>query len=390
MELRLKLTYFRLSNTFYEQVEGAAMGLLLSLIVASLYMEAFERNGSWRHWHRNPISGLGTYVDDVFTIWPHGDPALDEFLTHLNSQHPAIQFTMEKIAFLDVQIERTEESAHTSAFRKKTHTNQYITYKSHHHNRITTGVIQCLATIAEKICHPIRFPQEGQHQRAVFQANSYPTHVVVCSLGKHCKPLLPKALEQPTLHLAYVKGVTERIERMCRHQGVKTTFQVSGNSPWSPGSHKAASTSTTSRSLKQSTSRSRKSPPTWLLPKPSMLIQQLWQGCKVLPSESTYIHTQDKIVPNQTALLLSPVCTVCFEFTVSVNISSTMLFPIAKQPVDEESAWITAGQPFFNKFQFARGIWIIYQHIFCMGDLLYYVNVSVRKFNVSKRKFSRD
>ena len=34
-------------------------------------------------------------MDDVFSIWPH-DMSLDEFLEHLNSQHPAIQFTMEK------------------------------------------------------------------------------------------------------------------------------------------------------------------------------------------------------------------------------------------------------------------------------------------------------
>lgn len=164
---------------------------------------------------------------------------------------------------------------------------------------------------------------------------------------------------------------------MCRHQGVKTTFKSRGTLREAMVHTKQLLPALHQRSLKQSTSRSRKSPPTWLLPKPSMLIQQLWQGCKVLPSESTYVHTQDKIVPNQTALLLSPVCTVCFEFTVSVNISLTMLFSIAKQPVDEESAWITAGKPFFNKLQFARGIWIIYQHIFCMGDLLYYVNISV-------------
>ena len=60
-------------------------------------MEAFEKQAletsTWQPnlWIR--------YVDDVFAIWLHGH------------QHPAIQFTMEKeedqkIAFLDVQIER--------------------------------------------------------------------------------------------------------------------------------------------------------------------------------------------------------------------------------------------------------------------------------------------
>ena len=120
------------------------------------------------------------YVDDVFVIWPHGDKALDEFLTHLNSQRLAIQFTMEKeedrkIAFLDVQVERKGDRATTSVFQKKTHTNQYINYNSHHHNRIKSGIIQGLATGAEKICHPTRLPQERQHLRAVFQANGYPT-----------------------------------------------------------------------------------------------------------------------------------------------------------------------------------------------------------------------
>ena len=143
-------------------------------------------------------------MDDVFTIWPHGDQALDEFLTHLNSQRPAIQFTMEKeevqkIAFLDVQVERKADSATTSVFRKKTHTNQYvyINYNSHHHNRTKSGVIQCLATRVEKICHPTRLPQECQHLRFVFQANGYPTQVIDRSLRKHDKPLSPKHRTRP-------------------------------------------------------------------------------------------------------------------------------------------------------------------------------------------------
>ena len=35
-------THFSFQNKFYEQVEGAAMGSLVSTIVASLYMEHFE------------------------------------------------------------------------------------------------------------------------------------------------------------------------------------------------------------------------------------------------------------------------------------------------------------------------------------------------------------
>ena len=60
------------------------MGSPLSPIVANLYMEAFEKRAletssqKFNLWIR--------YVDDAFAIWSHGDQALDEFLTHLNSQ----------------------------------------------------------------------------------------------------------------------------------------------------------------------------------------------------------------------------------------------------------------------------------------------------------------
>ena len=40
----LHSTYFSFQNKFYEQVEGAAMGSLVSPIVANLYMEHFERS----------------------------------------------------------------------------------------------------------------------------------------------------------------------------------------------------------------------------------------------------------------------------------------------------------------------------------------------------------
>ena len=36
-------TYFSFQNKFYEQIEGAAMGLPVSPIVANLFMEDFER-----------------------------------------------------------------------------------------------------------------------------------------------------------------------------------------------------------------------------------------------------------------------------------------------------------------------------------------------------------
>ena len=41
-KLYLQSTYFQIKYTFYEQLEGAAMGSLLSPVIATLYMEALE------------------------------------------------------------------------------------------------------------------------------------------------------------------------------------------------------------------------------------------------------------------------------------------------------------------------------------------------------------
>ena len=181
-------------------------------------------------------------MDDVFSIWPHDSRSLDEFLGHLNSQNPAIQFTMEKendrkIAFLDVLVEKEGTSATTSIFRKKTHTDKYLNYNSHHHARIKSGIIKCLGTRARKVCHAIRLTTLNNHLRQVFQANGYPTHLVYRTFRYHPTPHHsppPKQTHKPRpctpkfLHLPYVKGISERIERKCRHLGIRMTFKSRG------------------------------------------------------------------------------------------------------------------------------------------------------------------
>ena len=74
-ELCLHSTYLMFEDTFFDQAEGAIMGLPLSPIVANLFMEAFEEKalGSAvlrpRMWVR--------YVDDTFVLWPHKEDELE-------------------------------------------------------------------------------------------------------------------------------------------------------------------------------------------------------------------------------------------------------------------------------------------------------------------------
>ena len=75
-------------------------------------------------------------MDDTFIALPRD--LVQQLLSHLISTEPCIQFTVEadaegKLPFLDVCLQRVDDgSLTTSVFRKATHTNQYLSFDSHH------------------------------------------------------------------------------------------------------------------------------------------------------------------------------------------------------------------------------------------------------------------
>ena len=140
----LRSIYFLYNGSIYEQKD--AMGSPVSAVIANLHMESFEEQAITtssyepRIWKR--------YVDDTFTILDREN--VDDFLQHLNNQQPSIRFTMEtekdnKLAFLDTAVLREPDGRlTTSAYRKPTHTDQYLTYDSHHPQSEKRGIARCL------------------------------------------------------------------------------------------------------------------------------------------------------------------------------------------------------------------------------------------------------
>ena len=120
--------YFSFQNKFYEQVEGTAMGTLVSPIVANLYMEHFEgeslRSASHpsRYWYR--------FVDDTWVIQQAHKQL---FLENINSIDPSIKFTVEGnqengvIPFLDTLVKpEADNSLSIKVYCEPTHTDQYL------------------------------------------------------------------------------------------------------------------------------------------------------------------------------------------------------------------------------------------------------------------------
>ena len=234
IELCVRSTYFQFQDKFFEQTDGAAMGSPLSPVLANLYMEHLEENALRtaplppRLWLR--------YVDDTFVIWSHGQDELQRFHEHLNGQHPNIKFTIEhekenKLAFLDVHVTRSETRLCTGVYRKPTHTDRYIPFHSHHHQRTITGVLRCMCNRAHQICDSTSEKPELQHLQRVFQANGFPEDLVKKTLSRRPTFLTPPpsepASEDPpkTMCLPYIQGLSEKLERVCTSLGVKAVFK---------------------------------------------------------------------------------------------------------------------------------------------------------------------
>ena len=138
LEFCLKNPYFSFQDPFYEQVEGAAMGSPVSPIVANLYKEYFEQKALSTVAHP-----LGYDVSMWITpLSSKKEENKQNFLQHINSVDPAIQFTVENnkedgaIPFLDtIGKPENEGKLSITVYRKPTHREQYLQWDSHHHSQ---------------------------------------------------------------------------------------------------------------------------------------------------------------------------------------------------------------------------------------------------------------
>ena len=148
-------TYFSFQNEFYEQVEGAAMGSLVSLIVANLYMEHFERKAL--HFASIPPRYWFRFVDDTWVIQQciHKQ----EFLEHINSIDAAIKFAVEGtqgnggIPLLATLVTpEADNSLSFTMYCKPTHTDWYLQWDSYHNLSAKYSVIGTLTHRAKTVC----------------------------------------------------------------------------------------------------------------------------------------------------------------------------------------------------------------------------------------------
>ena len=246
LEFCLKNMYFSFQDQFYEQVKGVAMGSLVSPIVANLYMEYFEQKAlstapTPRLWQR--------YVDDTFVIQKVVNK--NDFLQHINSVDPAIQFTVENnkedgaIPFLDTTVKpEADGSLSITVYRKPTHTDQYLQWDSHHHLSAKFSVINTLTHRAKTVCsNPELLHKEMDHLRMALTQCKYPKWAldkVDKRLNRPFREVIDGANNQGTegaqpttnevktkghIIIPYMQGLCESIKKICGRYGIQTNFK---------------------------------------------------------------------------------------------------------------------------------------------------------------------
>ena len=70
------------------------------------------------------------YINDVFSLWEHGENKLKSFIDKINKVHPITKFTMEwskiSINFLDVTVSLIEGVAETDLYVKPIDSDQHL------------------------------------------------------------------------------------------------------------------------------------------------------------------------------------------------------------------------------------------------------------------------
>ena len=236
----LTTTYFVFRGQVYQQKFGTAMGSPVSPIVANLFMEDLEQRAMEsapddlrpKFWKR--------YVDDTLEVIRRGK--VEEWSEHLNRMDStgSIKFTHEEetdnsIPFLDTHIHRRHDgSIKVKVYRKKTHTNQYLAFDSHHPLHQKMGVIRTLMNRCEEIVTEEEDKEEerGTIMKALEDCG-YPRWTV-----KNVKDDMKKKVQKKGTNkqendvkskgmvvLPYVSGLSEKLARIFKKRGIVTAMK---------------------------------------------------------------------------------------------------------------------------------------------------------------------
>ena len=136
-----------------------------------------------------------------------------------------------KLLYLDVLLTRTEQGFRPSVYRKPTFTGQYLNFNSHHPYTVKKWIVRCLQHRAKTISSDTdAYQEEMISLRHNLHRNNYPE--CITSAPRNLDRWIENNIRKlTTVCLPYVKGLTERIQKICNPYDIRTVF-TSGSTLW--------------------------------------------------------------------------------------------------------------------------------------------------------------
>ena len=181
-ELVLTLNCFSFAGSYYKQINGVAMGTKMGPNYANLFVGYIE------HQFFNQYNGpkpdiYRRYIDDCVGAVSSTREELNQFITAVNSFHPALKYTWEmsdtSLAFLDIKVSVEGNGLCTSVHYKPTDSHSYLLYSSSHPSHVKNSIPYSQFLRLRRLCsEDSDFSLKSEEMCEFFDKRGYPASVV--------------------------------------------------------------------------------------------------------------------------------------------------------------------------------------------------------------------
>ena len=229
LSLATKESLILFDGSYYQQVDGVAMGSPLGPTFANIFLAFHEEKWLSSCPENVKPTFFRRYVDDIFLLFDHRDH-VESFKAYMNSCHPNMKFTSELeednvLPFLDVKVIRSGDSFVTSVYRKPTFSGVYTNYNSFLPDIYKTGLVRTLLFRLFTICSDWNLiHREIEHLRSVMRKNAYPDRLIDGVVKRFLQRVIVgkevdttvEAKENFNLFLPYLGTLTKQTEHSIR------------------------------------------------------------------------------------------------------------------------------------------------------------------------------
>ena len=125
----------------------------------------------------------GRYIDDCIGAISSGREELNQFITSVNSFHPALKYTWEisetSLAFLDIKVSISGNGLCTSVHYKPTDSHSYLLHSSSHPSHVKNAIPYSQFLRLRRLCNDDSdFSNKSQEMCQFFEKRGYPSSVV--------------------------------------------------------------------------------------------------------------------------------------------------------------------------------------------------------------------